>query len=102
MASWLIVLVATSNAGLGKEVDVKLLIEPAGSIRCIYGEEVELHQLGRVSIQRGSHVEPDGDGRWTADLSPVNGPTLGPFDSRSEALAAEHSWLLANWLTPSV
>jgi hypothetical protein len=32
------------------------------------------------------------------DLSPVSGPTLGPFQNRSEALAAERSWLLTNWL----
>ena len=35
---------------------------------------------------------------WLADLSPVNGPVLGPFDRRSEALAAELAWLEANWL----
>jgi hypothetical protein len=33
-----------------------------------------------------------------ADMSPSSGPLLGPFDFRSEALAAEHSWLETNWL----
>jgi hypothetical protein len=49
-------------------------------------------------IRRASHVEADKAGRWFADLSPVAGPVLGPFDRRSEALAAEHEWLLANRL----
>jgi len=77
-----------------------LLIEPTGTVRCIYAEVVELHQLGRVSIERGSHVEPTSDGYWMADLSPVNGPMLGPFATRTLALAAEHAWLTTNWLTP--
>ena len=79
---------------------MKLLIAPTGSIRCVYGEAVNLHRLGRLSIQRGSHVEPTADGQWTADLSPVNGPLLGPFVSRAEALAAEVAWLLEHWLVP--
>ena len=80
---------------------MELLITPTGSIRCVYGEDVNLHQLGRLSIQRGSHVEPTVDGQWTADLAPVNGPLLGPFPARAEALAAEQTWLLAHWLVPA-
>ena len=48
------------------------------------------------------HVEPEEQGRWLADLSPVNGPVLGPFDHRSEALQAEHDWLERHWLLGSV
>ena len=36
-------------------------------------------KLGTLAIKRASHVEPDGLGRWHADLSPVGGPFLGPF-----------------------
>ena len=79
---------------------MNLLIAPTGGIRCVYGEAVNLHELGRLSIQRGSHVEPSADGKWTADLSPVNGPLLGPFSLRADALAAEHTWLLEHWLAP--
>ena len=79
---------------------MNLLVTPTGSIRCVYGEAVNLHQLGRLSIQRGSHVEPTADGQWTADLSPVNGPLLGPFSKRADALAAEVAWLLEHWLVP--
>ena len=79
---------------------MELLIEPGGGVRCVYGEDIDLSQLGRLSIQRGSHVEPTADGQWTADLSPVNGPRLGPFSTRTEALSAEVSWLQENWLRP--
>ena len=76
-----------------------LVVQPNGSIRCIYSETVELASLGRLSISRGSHVEPDEQGRWLADLSPVRGPQLGPFPNRSQALAAERDWLENNWLS---
>lgn len=77
---------------------MQLVIEPGGAVRCIYGEEIDLAALGSPTISRASHVEPDQQGRWLADLSPVAGPVLGPFDVRSEALAAEHSWLETHWL----
>jgi len=48
---------------------------------------------GEARTARASHVEPTSDNRWTADLSPVGGPVLGPFDERSEALKAEVAWL---------
>ena len=77
---------------------MELLIEPGGTIRCLYGEEINLAELGHLSIRRGSHVEPNQHGQWLCDLSPVSGPTLGPFASRSEALAAEVAWLAEHWL----
>ena len=76
-----------------------LIFEADGSVRGIYGEEIALDTLGPARITRASHVEPDDQGRWLADLSPVGGPVLGPFDRRSEALGAEVAWLEANWLT---
>ncbi len=80
---------------------MELLIETTGQVRCVYAESVDLHELGAVSIRRGSHVEPTDDGHWTADLSPVNGPLLGPFTTRSAALDAELAWLRCHWLTPA-
>jgi len=77
-----------------------LVIDPAGQIRCVYGEAIELRLMGSLKIRRGSHVEPSVDGKWTADLAPVNGPVLGPFSSRSAALAAEYKWLREHWLIP--
>ena len=80
---------------------MQLVITPDGAVRCIYGESIDLHCLGSPNIMRASHVEPAGDGRWIADLGPVGGPKLGPFDSRSQALAAENCWLEAHWLIPA-
>lgn len=70
-----------------------LVVDPRGVVRGVYAEAIDLSRLGAVTIGRASHVEPDAAGRWWADLAPVGGPTLGPFDRRSEALAAEVSWL---------
>jgi hypothetical protein len=78
---------------------MELIVDPTGNVRCVYAEAINLAELGCLSIERGSHVEPTASGQWTADLSPVNGPLLGPFSGRSEALAAEADWLSANWLT---
>ena len=77
---------------------MELIINPCGGIRCIYDETLDLSSLGRLRIERASHVEPTPDGQWRADLSPVNGPELGPFPLRSEALRAELEWLEQNWL----
>ena len=77
---------------------MKLLVRPDGMVRAIYQEEIDLGVLGRPTITRASHVEPDRDGRWRADLTPVGGPVLGPFDRRSEALEAEREWLERHWL----
>lgn len=79
---------------------MQLIVDPAGRIRCIYGETIDLTSLGQISISRASHVEPNVRGNWLADLTPVGGPRLGPFQLRSDALTAEVQWLEANWLSP--
>lgn len=78
---------------------MELIIESSGNVRCVYAETIELHSLGKPNITRASNVEPDSTGRWIADLTPVSGPVLGPFDKRTDALAAEVLWLRENWLT---
>jgi len=70
-----------------------LQIDPFGQAVCLYTEAIDLASLGELSIRRASHVEPDQEGNWHADLSPVGGPALGPCASRSIALAAEAAWL---------
>ena len=77
---------------------MQLVIDPAGGVRCLYDEALPLGDFGRLTIARGSHVEPTAAGHWTADLSPVGGSLLGPFESRSAALDAEREWLEQNWL----
>jgi hypothetical protein len=79
---------------------MQLVIKPNGALRCIYGEEIDLNALGSPSVSRASHVEPDQHGRWFADMAPVDGPRLGSFDQRSDALTAESAWLEANRLSP--
>ena len=78
--------------------EMQMLVQTTGAVRCVYGEELDLQRLGRLTITRGSHVEPTADGQWTADMSPVTGPVLGPFPSRSDALTAERQWLEKHWL----
>lgn len=78
---------------------MELIIEATGQGRCIYDETLDLVILGQLCIRRASHVEPDEQGRWIADLTPVHGPMLGPFAQRSEALAAEVDWLREHWLS---
>jgi hypothetical protein len=80
---------------------MQILIEPGGTVRCLYGEDIELAALGPLQIARASHVEPTAGGQWLADLSPIRGPLLGPFPCRSEALAAEEAWITEDWLTRS-
>jgi hypothetical protein len=78
---------------------MRLLVAPDGSVRAVYAETIDLGALGALHTRRASHVEPDGAGRWWADLEPVAGPFLGPFPRRCQALAAEAAWLDAFWLT---
>ena len=77
---------------------MELFVTPSGVVHGLYDEAIDLATLGRLAIARASHVEPDALGRWSADFSPVGGPTLGPFALRSQALAAERAWLEAFWL----
>jgi len=80
---------------------MNIVVDPDGTVRCVYGEAIDMSQLGAVEIRRGSFVEPDDHGGWWADLSPVDGPRLGPFSRRSDALSAEVQWLDERWLMPA-
>jgi hypothetical protein len=79
---------------------MRLVVEPDGRVRCLYGEAVDLACLGVLSIRRASHIEPDAAGQWWADLAPLGGLRLGPFTQRRRALAAEETWLERHWLEP--
>jgi hypothetical protein len=67
-------------------------------VQWLYDERLELSELGRLTIRRASRVEPTDNGQWTADLSPLGGPILGPFPLRSSALTAEEDSITRNRL----
>ncbi len=72
----------------------EITVKADGTVQFIWSDELRpLLELGTGTVTRASHVEPTADCRWEADLSPVGGPTLGPFDERGEALRAEIEWL---------
>ena len=78
---------------------MELLIESSGNARCVYSDTLPLANIGKLRIERASHVEPNDKGEWIADLSLVfSGPILGPFLKRTDAIAAEVQWLHDNWL----
>ena len=68
-----------------------LFISHDGSVSAIYSEAIDLQTLGTATITRASHVEPNEAGQWFAQI--IDGPKLGPYTKRSEALAAEVDWL---------
>lgn len=70
---------------------MNVLIEPDGTVTTLYDERFDLQALGKLTLTRASHVDPDPQGQWWARL--IHGPTLGPFHNRSGALAAEVDWL---------
>lgn len=78
---------------MSEPTTMDLVVGVAGGVSCIYDEALDLRELGRLTIKRASHVEPDEGGNWWADMAPSGGPVLGPFKSRSEALVAERAWL---------
>lgn len=73
-----------------------LVISPTGEVTTLYTEVLDLAALGALNIARASQVEPDAEGRWFAHI--IDGPTLGPFARRSQALAAEVAWLVEHRL----
>lgn len=77
---------------------MQMIVTHSGAVRCLYDESIDLQQLGRLHISRASHVEPTPDGQWTADLTPVGGPVLGPFPMRADALNTERQWLEVEYL----
>jgi hypothetical protein len=81
-----------------REPKCELLIMPDGQVRFLYDDALApLLHVGQAALFRASHIEPIGSA-WFADLSPVEGPTLGPFSLRADALHAEQEWLSAHYL----
>ena len=74
--------------------EMELVVDAGGDVRCIYGEELDLREIGKLQITRASHVEPNRDGFWWADMGLAEGPVLGPFRNRTGALQAARGWLI--------
>ena len=71
----------------------KVAIRPDGLIQFVYADDLRyLMDAGTCEIRRVSHVEPC-KGGWCADMRPVDGPFIGPFELRSDALKAELEYL---------
>lgn len=83
-------------------MDFDVFILADGTVKFLYYDEIKpLLNIGPAQVARASHVDPEltSDGLfWFADLSPVSGPKLGPFDTRTLAIAAEVAWLTENYL----
>ena len=73
---------------------ITIQIEPDGQMIFIYEDKKRFFlDLGETVIKRASHIEPTATAQWTADLSPIGGPILGPFDTHREALVAEVDYI---------
>lgn len=77
------------------DVDGFIIISADGeSISGIYDDNLApLLRAGQTTVKRASHVEPDENGYWRADMSPMGGPVLQPRVLRATALADERKWL---------
>ena len=80
--------------------EMELVVGCDGVARCIYDEAMDLREIGKLQITRASNVEPDAEGYWWVDMGPVDGPVLGPFKNRTEAIQAERVWLVRSALRP--
>lgn len=73
---------------------MKIKINPDGMVEMLYTEKIDIASIGKIiDIRRASHVEPTAEMQWISDMTVSGGPVLGPYDIRSEALAAEIDWL---------
>lgn len=70
-----------------------MVVDAGGDVRCIYDEGIDLHEMRALQITRASHVKPDTEGFWWADIATVDGPVLGPYGIRTEVLKSEWEWL---------
>jgi len=97
---------------------VKIVVPRSGPAMAIYSLAAEklLSGLGDITIRRVSHIVHGSsvteyvkvrllaDDRWNADckkkwfanLEPVHGPVLGPFDTRDAAIVAEVAYINEN------
>ena len=88
---------------------IKIVVKRGGDLNFIYTDRLRrLMHEGDATTKRASHVEPGDPSngqnplQWYADLTPSNGPVLGGFETRQEALGAEVEWLNINVVAAGV
>lgn len=72
--------------------DLRIVFNEDGTVSGVFKDEHReiFEALGIGMVNRASHVEPDDQGNWWVDLSPVGGPkNIGPFTERQDALNFE-------------
>ena len=57
--------------------EMELVVDAGGDVRCVRGEALDQRELGRLQIARASHVEPDAEGSWWADMGLLMGRSWG-------------------------
>ena len=57
--------------------EMVLVVDAEGDVRCVCGEALDQRELGRLQITRASHVEPDAEGSWWADMGLLMGRSWG-------------------------
>jgi hypothetical protein len=68
-------------------------IEPDGTVGTVYTDTIDLRTIGRIHAVRASVVEWDESAQaWTARILST-GERLGPFATRTAAVAAERAVL---------
>ena len=78
--------------------DATLLIDAAGTVRCLYTEVIALAALGRLEVRRAATVEFDNDRQgWTVTFP--DGRHLEGFATRTAALHAEQAVLTRSLFT---
>ena len=70
---------------------MEIIITTGGQGRCVYDEAIDLTSLGRIAIQRASHVEPDADGHW-ADTDEGGTRILVDIGDAFPFTTARHGW----------
>jgi hypothetical protein len=57
---------------MSEQTSMALVFDAGGTVRCIYDEELDLREIGKIQITRASHAEPELDGYWWAELGPAD------------------------------
>ena len=79
---------------MSQSSEFSIAIDADGIALMIYSDEhADFLRTGKTTVRRVSNVEPAPQGGWTADMSPVDGPVLGPYPLRQQALDAEVEYL---------